>query len=93
MRLGLAAVVAGSCVVVSGDFRRVLLSSSSRVITDPLFYAAAIPAVTLLGLAKGGFSGWFALECMVTGDPHDTLPRCVRFLRDCWSRAEEKAHA
>jgi uncharacterized membrane protein YfcA len=27
------------------------------VITDPLFYAAAIPAVTLLGLAKGGFSG------------------------------------
>nr|WP_281381420.1 sulfite exporter TauE/SafE family protein [Microvirga lupini] len=33
------------------------LSASSRVITDPLFYAAAIPAVTLLGLAKGGFSG------------------------------------
>jgi uncharacterized membrane protein YfcA len=27
------------------------------VITDPLFYAAAIPAVILLGLAKGGFSG------------------------------------
>jgi len=29
----------------------------SQVITDPLFYAAAIPAVMLLGLAKGGFSG------------------------------------
>ncbi len=27
------------------------------MITDPLFYAAAIPAVTLMGLAKGGFSG------------------------------------
>jgi uncharacterized membrane protein YfcA len=27
------------------------------VITDPLFYAAAIPAVILLGMAKGGFSG------------------------------------
>ena len=27
------------------------------MITDPLFYAAAIPAVVLLGLAKGGFSG------------------------------------
>jgi uncharacterized membrane protein YfcA len=27
------------------------------VITDPLFYAVAIPAVILLGLAKGGFSG------------------------------------
>ena len=27
------------------------------MLTDPLFYAAAIPAVILLGLAKGGFSG------------------------------------
>lgn len=58
----MAAVVAGVNVVVSGDFRRVLLSASSRVITDPLFYAAAIPAVTLLGLAKGGFSGLVMLS-------------------------------
>jgi uncharacterized membrane protein YfcA len=28
-----------------------------NIITDPLFYAAAIPAVFLMGLAKGGFSG------------------------------------
>ena len=27
------------------------------IITDPLFYAAAIPAVVFLGLSKGGFSG------------------------------------
>lgn len=27
------------------------------IITEPLFYALAIPAVILLGLAKGGFSG------------------------------------
>src|SRR5829696_10404866 len=27
------------------------------MITQPVFYAAAIPAVTLMGLAKGGFSG------------------------------------
>ncbi len=27
------------------------------MITDPLFYAAAIPAVILLGFAKGGFAG------------------------------------
>jgi uncharacterized membrane protein YfcA len=53
----MGSVVAGGYVVVSGDFRRVLLSARSCVITDPLFYAAAIPAVTLLGLAKGGFSG------------------------------------
>ena len=29
----------------------------SRVITDPLFYLLAIPAVTMLGLGKGGFAG------------------------------------
>jgi len=27
------------------------------IVTDPLFYLLAIPAVTLLGLGKGGFSG------------------------------------
>ena len=27
------------------------------MITDPLFYLLAIPAVTLLGLSKGGFAG------------------------------------
>lgn len=27
------------------------------IITDPLFYLLAVPAVTLLGLGKGGFSG------------------------------------
>ncbi|NIX77937.1 sulfite exporter TauE/SafE family protein [Microvirga terricola] len=27
------------------------------MITDPVFYAAAVPAVVLMGLAKGGFSG------------------------------------
>lgn len=31
------------------------------MITDPLFYAAAIPAVMLTGLAKGGFGGSFTL--------------------------------
>jgi len=35
-----------------------LLPSHARdVITDPLFYYLAIPAVTLLGLGKGGFAG------------------------------------
>src|SRR3954465_11345040 len=27
------------------------------IITDPLFYAVALPAVIFLGLSKGGFSG------------------------------------
>src|SRR5262245_46110042 len=27
------------------------------IVTDPLFYLLAIPAVTLLGLGKGGFAG------------------------------------
>lgn len=29
----------------------------SRLITDPLFYAVAIPAVLLFGISKGGFGG------------------------------------
>ena len=39
--------------------RRALLRSNSArmtVITDPLFYVVAIPAVMFLGLSKGGFS-------------------------------------
>ena len=31
------------------------------MITDPVFYAAAIPAVIILGLSKGGFTGFGAL--------------------------------
>lgn len=34
-----------------------LKSHSFPVIADPLFYLAAVPAVTLLGLGKGGFAG------------------------------------
>lgn len=30
---------------------------AKAMITDPLFYVAAVPAVILMGLAKGGFSG------------------------------------
>ena len=29
----------------------------TSLITDPIFYLAAIPAVILVGLAKGGFAG------------------------------------
>ena len=31
------------------------------MITDPLFYLVAIPAVLLVGLAKGGFGGALTL--------------------------------
>ncbi len=31
--------------------------AAPRMINDPFFYAAAVPAVILVGLAKGGFSG------------------------------------
>lgn len=31
------------------------------MITDPLFYAVAVPAVILIGLAKGGFAGALAM--------------------------------
>ena len=33
------------------------LTPRNDVITDPLFYAFAVPAVVFLGLSKGGFSG------------------------------------
>ena len=29
----------------------------NAIITEPLFYAVAIPSVILLGLSKGGFAG------------------------------------
>src|SRR3712207_9533089 len=56
VRLEWSDVVAGKRAVVSGDFRP-LDFRRAFMITDPLFYAVAVPAVTLLGLAKGGFSG------------------------------------
>jgi hypothetical protein len=31
--------------------------SSVTIITDPIFYAIAVPAVVMLGLSKGGFAG------------------------------------
>lgn len=44
-------------------------------------------------LRKAGFSGWFALECMVTGNALETIPSSVRYLRDAWERAGEVRHA
>ena len=37
--------------------RKHLRRNAHNVITDPLFYLVAIPAVTFLGLGKGGFAG------------------------------------
>jgi len=34
------------------------------MITDPLFYVAAVPAVTLAGLSKGGFGGAFGFAAV-----------------------------
>ena len=36
---------------------RSLPEQHSRVITDPIFYSLALPAVVILGLSKGGFAG------------------------------------
>lgn len=38
-------------------------------------------------LKTTSFAGWMALECAVPGDPAQTLPASVRFIRDCWNRA------
>jgi uncharacterized membrane protein YfcA len=49
-------VIATAQSEVCDDFRT-SAQATQGMITDLLFYAAAIPAVTLMGLAKGGFSG------------------------------------
>src|SRR4051812_22733854 len=41
---------------VRNDFRR-QVPVRPPMITDPLFYLAAVPAVILMGLSKGGLSG------------------------------------
>ena len=47
----------------------------------------------LRALRRAGFAGWFAFECMVGGDPSETLPAAVRYVRDRWRRAGEAADA
>ncbi len=37
--------------------RNVVVCGKTSVITDPIFYALALPAVMFLGLSKGGFAG------------------------------------
>ena len=39
------------------------------MLTDPLFYAVAIPAVILLGMAKGGFAGIGVVVAQMTLAP------------------------
>ena len=41
----------------AADSLPAIASSMSALLTDPWFYAAAIPAVILVGLSKGGFAG------------------------------------
>lgn len=38
-------------------------------------------------LREAGYDGWFALECGVPGDPLETLPAAVRYVRECWDAA------
>jgi len=47
-----------SLIAIRRSFRYLsIVIERLPVITDPLFYLLAIPAVTLIGLAKGGFAG------------------------------------
>ena len=51
-----AGLTACALIYVTADLS--LYSFSHQpVITDPLFYLLAIPAVIMLGLGKGGFAG------------------------------------
>ena len=61
---GLAPITITRCPMIRQARNLVVALASQRqsvslaaVLTDPYFYLAAIPAVILLGLAKGGFAG------------------------------------
>jgi sugar phosphate isomerase/epimerase len=41
-------------------------------------------------LREAGYDGWFALECGVPGDPMQTLPEAVRYVRGQWDAAGER---
>ncbi len=38
-------------------------------------------------LKENAFDGYMALECSVPGDPNETLPKAVAYLKDCWNKA------
>ena len=40
---------------------RATVSRETLLLTDPFFYFAAVPAVILYGIAKGGFAGGFGI--------------------------------
>ncbi len=81
---------AGSLAQAAGHVGHVHLADSNRLLPGHGHTDFVLP---LRALAGGRFAGWFALECMVTGDPHQTIPASVRSLREDWKRAEEMAHA
>ena len=71
-----------------------MLDSLPPIITDPIFYAVAIPAVLLLGISKAGFGtglGGMAVPLMALGMPvfqaaAILLPiLCLMDLMTCWA--------
>ena len=40
-------------------------------------------------LQQIGYADYCSLECGILGDPKEELPKCVKFLREQWSRAAE----
>jgi sugar phosphate isomerase/epimerase len=82
--------LAAALTAAGGLVGHVHLADSNRLLPGH-GHTDFVPPLRALG--RVGFSGWFALECMVPGDPFETLPASVRFLRGCWERAEEPASA
>ena len=71
-----------------------MLDSLPPIITDPIFYVVAIPAVLLLGISKAGFGtglGGMAVPLMALGMPvfqaaAILLPiLCLMDLMTCWA--------
>ncbi len=69
---------------VGSRIGHVHLADSNRLLPG---YGHTDFAAGLRALKRGGFGGWMALECGIPGDPEETLPRCIAYLREHWQQS------
>lgn len=77
--------LAASLRAIKGRVGHVHLADSNRLLPGHGHTDFVEP---FRALKEAGFTGWLAPECSVPGDPDETLPAAVRFIRDCWDRAQ-----
>lgn len=76
--------IAGALREIGGHVGHVHLADSNRLLPGHGHTDFAAPFRALKDI---GFTGWFALECSVPGDPAHTLRTAAHFLRRQWDAA------